>query len=73
MALLGLVLACGPRMSTARSVAPLVGTDAGVVTYHGGKVLSGAQIVLVFWGTHVTGDVVDRTTSTYQTVTEVND
>jgi hypothetical protein len=73
VALVGLVLSCGPRISTDRSVAPLVGTDAGLVTYHGGKVLSGAQIVLVFWGTHVTGDVVDRTTSTYQTVTEVND
>jgi len=71
--LLGLVLACGPRMNTERSVAPLAGTDAGVVTYHGGTVLSGAQIVLVLWGRDVAGDVVDRTTSTYRTVTELTD
>src|SRR5678809_956770 len=71
--LLGLVLACGPRMNTERSVAPLAGTDAGVVTYHGGTVLSGAQIVLVLWGRDVAGDVVDRTTSTYRTVTELSD
>ena len=72
------VTACGSGDTVHRAGTSISGrassaSTANRVTYHGGRVLSGAQIVVVFWGTHVDRDVVDRTPTTYRTLTELND
>jgi len=58
-------LKVGRRASTA--------STSGLVTYHGGKVLSGAQVVVVFWGSDFPTDVLEGTPETYRTLGELSD
>jgi len=78
MALLLAVTACGsggtvlhdePRVARRAAAA----ATSNRVTYHGGTLLSRAEIVVVFWGTQVEADVVDRTPALYRALTELND
>jgi hypothetical protein len=48
-------------------------STSSLITYHGGRVLSGAEIVLVFWGNDFDAGEVDRISGNYRTLTEVND
>jgi hypothetical protein len=48
-------------------------STSGLVAYHGGKVLSGAEVEVVFWGSNLPADVVERTPGIYQTLAELND
>jgi hypothetical protein len=48
-------------------------STSSVVSYHGGRVLSGAEIVVVFWGSDFDAGVVDQISGVYRTLTDVND
>jgi len=81
-ALVGLLLAqvaCGSadpapsRQPELGRLSAAAASSSGLVTYHGGRVLSGAEIVVVFWGSDLDAGVVNRTPDLYRTLSEVND
>jgi MYXO-CTERM domain-containing protein len=65
--------AAGPptRVTVARRSASA--SSSPLVTYKGGRVLSDADIVVVFWGGTVPSAVVDATPEIYRTITGIDD
>lgn len=48
-------------------------STSSVVRYHGGRVLSGAEVVVVFWGSDLPAVVVEGTPGIYRALGELND